>query len=713
MQCKNCGNELSESTKFCSNCGEKVEREAAAEVAGAVEAEAEKVTEVIEQEAPKAEAAVEAAEAEVTEAADSAAEKLTEAVEQEASKAEAAVETAEAEVVEAADSAAEKLTEAVEQEAPKAEAAVETAVAEAGAVAGAAAGQVQEAAKQAGEEVSSAARQMGDKVEAKAEAFGQKAQSAPNVGTKPPKKKSKAGLFIAIVALVLVLLIGLLAVFAKGLGNFFKRTFSSAKSYQQYIEKREAKNFAADFADFYDAYIAISKKGYEKPSEGTVKVSIGEEAKTLYDETIGAYEDVDISWLENFSLDYKMAIGDEAYSVDASFALNDVHLLAMEMFVNPQSVYMLLPELSEEALYVDAESAGMNVMDITAVKEMYDAFPEGKKLENVMNRYTAILIDGIGSAKKSKEKVSASGISQSVYKLEAKYDAEDLEKVYEKMLDTAIEDEELKEIIVAVGDAAGKTSMVYPYGGMAYSSADGEDLYDSFIADLESAKENLSVDEDTELILTTWVDGSGKVIGRKVENIDSVTSRTQTYLMPRKGTKFGLLMESAVDEELVYTLEGEGKLSGGKVSGDFTMQSGYTEDSFNIQVEDFNYSAFKKGKIELKANFSMSVEDTEYLPLDPNALVIYLDVNTDGLETDGRLTLEYDEEMLAEMSVTSKELKKASVKEIEEGVDVQDQTAISAWASEADFSPLIEALREAGVPDEIVDPIEETIQYMQ
>ncbi len=676
MFCEQCGKQIADGDAFCQECGWKVPvEEVAAEAAAVVEEVKEEAAQAVEEVIATAE--------ETTAPVEEVVEEVTEVAE----KAAAPVEEAVAETTEAVKETAASVEEAV---APAAE---------------------------------TVAAPAADSVWATA------SNDAP--AAEPAKKKSGKviGIILALVAVIAILLI----IAVPKVIQFGRATFSAPEDYYAYVEEKQISKLVADYMSYYEVYMEEAS-GIENGTSAktTFTVELGEELRELVTDA-----GVELEWLESVNLVIDANIKEEAMQLSALLGANKVDVISGNMIIDfdGEGVYMQSPELNKKYLGADFDALGLSDSDTEELTGMFEmtnslvqSMPDSKVLEELLNKYVGIVLEQIGDVEKEKTTLEVGDIAQKCTALEITIDSETLQNIVEAVLEEVAEDKDLEEIFTQF---VGSEYMELAAG----ESIDADELYDYFIEEVEYMLDNIDdIDMgEEEIIMTVYVDGSGDVIGREVE----VAGAEFRYAMPKKGSKFemecyvkvpdmsgaavSLDGEAAEVPTTKIGIEGAGKLSGSKMSGDFSVKA-MGMKFVDIAVEDYNA---EKG--EMKGKFTITLSDglvtllegemgSEAAVISPfldYSLVVEMDTNTKG----GMMSLAVmdKEDLFAKITLESEsgKSKKISIPAEKNVYDMTDEDDVEDWLDEIDWDKLLEKLeKKVGVDSDYIDLLEDALDEL-
>ena len=504
-----------------------------------------------------------------------------------------------------------------------------------------------------------------------------------------------------ITAIILASLMGISAVPA---------TAWAADSYKETEKAAFAKAIQEMGADYAQDLAQIGDGAVKGNAE--IKLSLDDGGKAI----LGMLTPVDISWLEDASMDTKVNLNEGTMIETMDVKVNGTKICTIEYYFDTENseVYMRIPELNEgyikmnmEQMTQEAESEmeeeGMDSsfstsMDLADAMNSYfstlDNLPEADALTSILTRYSDIIFDNVTDGENPGIQSSAAGdVSQELTVLEGHVTQAEAQPMFQQILDTAKTDEELKGLIESWTEAMN----------------DPEYSYDTFLQAIEDLEKDLDgeIDEsDTSgFVLRAWVDDNGEVVGREVLADDGEQEESLfRYLCTTDGDQRGFSFTMGSDEDSVG-LYGSGTLSGDVLSGTYTFTSG-GEDAVVIEVADYDTKAVENGI--WKGTYTISgapIEDEDGNSYDPFG-GMQLIFTTDGKDENNmelNLTLAANGVSLGALSITG-----GNEGEDLEAVDFASLTDVYDFSNDADVEKIGEGvnmqtitanLTSAGMPD--------------
>ena len=504
-----------------------------------------------------------------------------------------------------------------------------------------------------------------------------------------------------ITAIILASLMGISAVPA---------TAWAADSYKETEKAAFAKAIQEMGADYAQDLAQIGDGAVKGNAE--IKLSLDDGGKAI----LGMLTPVDISWLEDASMDTKVNLNEGTMIETMDVKVNGTKICTIEYYFDTENseIYMRIPELNEgyikmnmEQMTQEAESEmeeeGMDSsfsasIDMTDAMNSYfstlDNLPEADALTSILTRYSDIIFDNVTDGENPGTQSSAAGdVSQELTVLEGHVTQAEAQPMFQQILDTAKTDEELKGLIESWTEAMN----------------DPEYSYDTFLQAIEDLEKDLDgeIDEsDTSgFVLRAWVDDNGEVVGREVLADDGEQEESLfRYLCTTDGDQRGFSFTMGSDEDSVG-LYGSGTLSGDVLSGTYTFTSG-GEDAAVIEVADYDTKAVENGI--WKGTYTISgapIEDEDGNSYDPfgGMQLIFTTDGKDENNMEWNLTLAANGVSLGALSITGgnegEDLEAVDFASLTDVYDFSNDADVEKFGEDVNMDTITANLTSAGMPD--------------
>ena len=504
-----------------------------------------------------------------------------------------------------------------------------------------------------------------------------------------------------ITAILLASLMGISAVPA---------TAWAADSYKDTEKAAFAKAIQEMGADYAQDLAQIGDGAVKGNAE--IKLSLDDGGKAI----LGMLTPVDISWLEDASMDTKVNLNEGTMIETMDVKVNGTKICTIEYYFDTENseVYMRIPELNEgyikmnmeqmtQEAEAEMEEEGMDSsfstsMDLADAMNSYfstlDNLPEADALTSILTRYSDIIFDNVTDGENPGTQSSAAGdVSQELTVLEGHVTQAEAQPMFQQILDTAKTDEELKGLIESWTEAMN----------------DPEYSYDTFLQAIEDLEKDLDgeIDEsDTSgFVLRAWVDDNGEVVGREVLADDGEQEESLfSYLCTTDGDQRGFSFTMGSDEDSVG-LYGSGTLSGDVLSGTYTFTSG-GEDAAVIEVADYDTKAVENGI--WKGTYTISgapIEDEDGNSYDPfgGMQLIFTTDGKDENNMEWNLTLAANGVSLGALSITGgnegEDLEAVDFASLTDVYDFSNDADVEKFGEDVNMDTITANLTSAGMPD--------------
>ena len=504
-----------------------------------------------------------------------------------------------------------------------------------------------------------------------------------------------------ITAIILASLMGISAVPA---------TAWAADSYKETEKAAFAKAIQEMGADYAQDLAQIGDGAVKGNAE--IKLSLDDGGKAI----LGMLTPVDISWLEDASMDTKVNLNEGTMIETMDVKVNGTKICTIEYYFDTENseIYMRIPELSDgyikmnmeqmtQEAEAEMEEEGMDSsfstsMDLADAMNSYfstlDNLPEADALTSILTRYSDIIFDNMTDGENPGTQSSAAGdVSQELTVLEGHVTQAEAQPMFQQILDTAKTDEELKGLIESWTEAMN----------------DPEYSYDTFLQAIEDLEKDLDgeIDEsDTSgFVLRAWVDDNGEVVGREVLADDGEQEESLfSYLCTTDGDQRGFSFTMGSDEDSVG-LYGSGTLSGDVLSGTYTFTSG-GEDAVVIEVADYDTKAVENGI--WKGTYTISgapIEDEDGNSYDPfgGMQLIFTTDGKDENNMEWNLTLAANGVSLGALSITGgnegEDLEAVDFASLTDVYDFSNDADVEKFGEDVNMDTITANLTSAGMPD--------------
>ena len=509
-----------------------------------------------------------------------------------------------------------------------------------------------------------------------------------------------------ITAIILASLMGISAVPA---------TAWAADSYKETEKAAFAKAIQEMGADYAQDLAQIGDGAVKGNAE--IKLSLDDGGKAI----LGMLTPVDISWLEDASMDTKVNLNEGTMIETMDVKVNGTKICTIEYYFDTENseIYMRIPELSDGYIKMNMEqmtqesveeadqeldSSFTTSLDLADSMNSYfstlENLPEADLVTSILTRYTDIIFDNVADAENPGAQEAVAGdVSQELSVLEGHVTQAEALPMFQQILDTAKSDEELKGLIETWTEAMN----------------DPDYTYETFLEAIEDMEKDLDTEADetdeSGFILRAWVDSDGEVVGRQfLLNDDEQEEELFGYLCTADGEKRGFSMQLGSGDDKV-AIEGSGELKGDLLSGTYTISSGEA-DAAVIDVTDYDTKAVQDGI--WKGTYTISgapVEDEDGNSYDPfgGMQLIFTADGADEDSIDWNLAIAAGGATLGSVSLTGgnggEALAAVDVASLTDVYDFSNDDEVEAYTASMNMDAITENLTSAGMPEGWLDDV--------
>lgn len=418
-------------------------------------------------------------------------------------------------------------------------------------------------------------------------------------------------------------------------------------------------------------------------------LTVGDTIMDLLEQSAGT----DLSFLKKINLSMDMGIAGETTKIAAAVGLNgkDIATLKVLMDMSDRVMYMGIPELNSTWIEFDmTEATGSYASDMT---QLTGAMPDAQMLSDLFSRYLEIALAKIDNVEQSTKTLSVGGITQDCTALTLKVYKADVLEAAKAVLTEAKNDTQIKTLIQdlagSMGDGANPEE--------AYASF--QEMIDESLAQVDKDLENATNDKYLQLV--TYVDSKYNIAGMELTTSGFETSVELSFYNLIENGKFAF---EANFPDMIFRAEeskivGSGTVNGSKTTGTYTWKV-EQYDFLVIEVKDLDMNS---GTVTLKPTEDLLDELGVALPFVELGLQLKYSQNSVELNLMSASTL------LLGISLKETQSNGPSISKPSDVVDATDSTQMQQWAENLDLDKLFDNLKKAGVPADLIDMIEESI----
>jgi len=420
---------------------------------------------------------------------------------------------------------------------------------------------------------------------------------------------------------------------------------------------------------------------------------------------------LDASFLSEIGITYDVGYADGNLQVDLALEISGEDIVSVSVILADDTIYIGVPELNKKYLEFSLADMGIDLDDLSSyygmvatymdeITKVLEALPDDDTISNILNRYIALAVEEIDNVVRTEETLVLGDLEQNCTLLGAKIYQQDVLDMIKAILEEAKDDAELKKIIEDTTDAINELGAQFdPY----WQDVDGyegfSDAIDMALERLEYAYEHL--DTETFIGVDVAVDDDINIIGFSL-TLPGMLDTDFVYLNVTEGNDFNTLFEIP---DAYIKITGSGTTNGNAVDAQYTI-TGDGKDLVIIKLDDVDD---KGGTVRIEPTdqlLDMIGFGMSYLPFDD----IALELTTDGSNTKISLLDGSDLIIALGMKVAAKD--PGSIREPSNTVSAMDQAALMDWVSDFDLDAILGNLKDAGLPSDIANMIEQVLPYI-
>lgn len=511
---------------------------------------------------------------------------------------------------------------------------------------------------------------------------------------KPKKNKKKIALFSGIVAAVLVLCA------AVGIALSWKdlqRNFFDPQKFIVRLEKKNVKSLSSEVAASFTAFSgesAVTESGEisSMSFDGKLKLVLGDKVLSLMN-IFGAGTNFD--WMKDISFDFQSDMkGNQARFAYALF-LSGQKITNFDVYMDSDGQKMVISaeELNDKALGFDFSSFDMDeAFSANSIPGQVFAVLSEEEIEGLINDTMQIVFNHVQMVERGKETVMLGGKSEKLTSFRITFSEKDFLDIGAEVLETMKNDERIEKLYSAMAEYDAEIA-----------DTDLKELIDDAIDSLKEQKDE--IDEDSALIMTDFVNRNNEIVGRSFAiTEDGEEEEMFSWLTVSEKNDYFLAMTVSGEEFLTgrYTEENE------KVNGEFALEfdgKKLAEISLvDVIYEEGNESGTMrlqpvKGFWELCEFDSQAMAMIEFL--DPS-LEIRFSASADEGKGAFEFTVLSGKETLFGMKTSIEAVEAREFSIPTDYVDASDEDAVMEWYNSLRLDTILENLRKAGLPTELL-----------
>ena len=487
---------------------------------------------------------------------------------------------------------------------------------------------------------------------------------------------------------------------------------------REYLQKIEKDSMGGLVNTVTEAYGALMAQPVINDIGGDVEVSVrvGDTVINLleaqYAQQTG--ETMEFDWLSRAVLDMDVNTNHAMTQIDMVLALADQRIISLDLIMDMSEMIMYVgsPELSEYYAPIQGLDFSSYQQSQQQAEQLRQILPEEDVLNELLNRYIGIIIENLDQVEKTTQTLELDGLKQECTVLTVTIDAQTMANVLTAVLETAKTDADIKAIVDNYGNYYNaQMAALYAQYDMVWEDID---MYQSFTESVESALSSLEsqedlADEEGKILLHTYVDSADQVIGRKLTVEDGYETQELYYYTVTEG---GIFCFEAGAEEVVIT--GSGTVKGDILDAEYILTVSGTK-YLKLEIEDYDKAAAEAGSLSGTFRLEPTAELISQMLGSSNAaaladLVLEVRVASSNYSVDLQLDVLTNDTLLVGLDLAFGTKQAEDIQLPAQVIDPSVDGQYAAWVNSFNINQVLDNLRAAGVPEELVIQAEQLLR---
>ncbi len=530
-----------------------------------------------------------------------------------------------------------------------------------------------------------------------------------------PQKGKKKGLVVGLAVLAVLLIAGAVLLglnWSRWFGkkdNLVVEVPEDPSEYIAFLHEPGMEELADDISEAYGNYLS----GEGAAWDGELSLVLGDDLLSLL-ETALAEEglSMDTAWLKNISLKAHYNAPDSS-AMDMSLGLfvgkQEILSLDTAMDLKNMIIYMALPELSKDYVKMDmgamlaqtGESFPMEEMLAISAQARQD-MPSQEEVRGLLQGLQEILLSYMTDVQKSQELVSAGKAEQEVTALTVTLTEENLTRMLEDILAYIKQDQAARKIAQAYVNYTNAYGQLEGYSqGQPVSMED----FDAFIQEGLDTMSQLAqqAQPGNYLRLTTYANGADMLGCRFAVFTDGQSDGSMGYLtLEEKGN---IYLEADMGQGT--TLTGQGKRSGGKLTGEYVLVAQGVEQ-LTLKLKGVDTKTWY-GTYEIipGATLMEQMELEDALGVLASSFCVEVELGEGKLGA--YLTVSGARFVGMELKLSQGEAEKVTLPK--KAADALNEQELESWSQGLSLDQVLENLKKAGLPKDLYNMLK-MLTYM-
>lgn len=397
--------------------------------------------------------------------------------------------------------------------------------------------------------------------------------------------------------------------------------------------------------------------------------------------------------LKGISIEYQTVQDDYVSSISGTLQLQGSDIVSMQLITDAMTggQWISFPGLNSQALCLNpGYSNGMSLI----WESLFNSLSASKEhLKPIALRYTELFVNGLSSVERGSETITVEGVSEELTVLKCRLTGTDCIKMVSKMLETMKTDEDIRAIVMDLGQWAADEMDA----GMS-----AEEIYEEFQESLDSAIREIQDLSDSDG-LNEAVSFDIFLSGDKLAGLRFAVPGAPYQLLcavVRNGNDYGAKLELGP-----MVIVGSGKDNGADgISGEFTL-SAQDREMLIVSVDDYIESESKaSGSVTLRFGKDMlnmmaeSMDPSMGSALSMLSPALRIDVNSTKDRLEGAIALNLSGLDVISIEMDGETVTPPAITIPESYVSVYDEEAVEQWMEESGLDDLMDMLEGVGIP---------------
>lgn len=509
-------------------------------------------------------------------------------------------------------------------------------------------------------------------------------QSAFNLNTQGTvKKKSKK---VPILIGIGVILVALIVVVALNFNKWF------APDPRAQLNDALKTGVSAAFDDLEAKPVFNLSAPEPVAMEGSMELVINDSILQALAQNMDMDEEV-LALLKGISIEYQTVQDDYTSSISGTLQLQGSDIVTMQMITDAMTggQWISFPGLNSQALCLNPGYSNQ-------ISQMWETLLSSLSaskahLKPIALRYTELFVNGLSSVERGSETITVDGVSENLTVLKCRLTGTDAIKMVSKMLETMKTDEDIRAIVMDLGQWAADEMDA----GMT-----AEEIYEEFQESLDSAIREIQDLSDSDG-LNEAVSFDIFLSGDKLAGLRFAVPGAPYQLLcavVKNGNDYGAKLELG---PMVFA--GSGKDNGADgISGEFTL-SAQDMEMLIVSVDDYIVSDSEvSGSITLR--FGKDMLEMMAQEIDPSmgsalsmlSPALRIDVNSTEDRMEGTIALNLSGLDVISIELDGETVTPPAITIPESYVSVDDEEALEQWMEESGLDDLMGMLEGAQIP---------------